>query len=538
MTTATAAIVNHLKEHNQDHEWYPTTNEIIDAMGRRIASTHIGHGTYSLLDIGAGNGKVFKRLAEAHEIEPMAYAIEKSEILIGQLPPNVFVVGADFHEQTLIDKDVDIIFCNPPYLEFEEWAAKIIREAYAHDVYLVLPTRWKDSPAIQGELSRRKTVAHTVKSFDFLDSEDRRSRAKVDLIHLNIGSKSAWGRKGDPFETWFNDHFQFEEDAVNPVEGYKEEESHAQRVKREAQLVKGPSLIPRLVELYNGDMENLLNSYKALSSLDSSIIKELGVDIKNLIQALQMKIKGLKRIYWQELFSNFEPISSKLTTSSRKEMLGTLNSNTCIDFNEKNAYAVAIWVIKNANQYFDKQLVETYQVFIHPDNARNYVSNKRIHTDDWRAFRNTATHVQMEYRIVWNAWVAIVSPESYRDNINGLHIQAVNTLNDLCVIARNLGFNTLQWAEHFKWEPGAACLFEYEDGNTFMRVRAFKNGNLHIQFDQAFMRAFNIEAARILKWVRSAEEAAEEMKMDLEEVRKHFNKNIRVLASDLKLLAE
>ena len=42
-------------------------------------------------------------------------AIEKSQTLIDNMPSNVFVVGTDFNENTLIDKKADYVFCNFKY---------------------------------------------------------------------------------------------------------------------------------------------------------------------------------------------------------------------------------------------------------------------------------------------------------------------------------------------------------------------------------------------------------------------------------------
>lgn len=61
------------------------------------------HG--SVLDIGAGNGKVLDTFAKRGG-GPL-YAIEKSPILQQALPPEVFIVGADFAEQTLHSKPVE-----------------------------------------------------------------------------------------------------------------------------------------------------------------------------------------------------------------------------------------------------------------------------------------------------------------------------------------------------------------------------------------------------------------------------------------------
>ena len=48
---------------------------------------------------------------------------------MNSLDSDIFVVGTDFHQQTFIDKKMNVIFCNPPYSEFTEWSIKLIEEA-------------------------------------------------------------------------------------------------------------------------------------------------------------------------------------------------------------------------------------------------------------------------------------------------------------------------------------------------------------------------------------------------------------------------
>ncbi|MGL5668705.1 MAG: hypothetical protein ACRDD9_21590 [Shewanella sp.] len=43
----------------------------------------------------------------------------------------MLVIGTDFNQQTLVDKPVGVIFCNPPYSAFEQWATRVISEANA-----------------------------------------------------------------------------------------------------------------------------------------------------------------------------------------------------------------------------------------------------------------------------------------------------------------------------------------------------------------------------------------------------------------------
>lgn len=151
MKQRTFNLIQELKERQEDFEWYPTTDEILKVVAEgitdRIDKYHI-----SILDIGAGDGSALNRLKKYIEIKKRdnerlydvdRFAIEKSQILISNMNSDIFVLGTDFLQQTLIDKDVDVIFCNPPYSEFEEWIKKILTESNANLNFLVVPKRWK-----------------------------------------------------------------------------------------------------------------------------------------------------------------------------------------------------------------------------------------------------------------------------------------------------------------------------------------------------------------------------------------------------------
>jgi len=170
-----------IKEAEQDLEWYPTTREIISVICKDLTRTE-NDKTYSLLDIGAGDGNIFKMIDEiAPGIIEEKYAIEKSELLINAMDKDIFIIGTDFHEQTLIDKEVGIIFCNPPYSEYVQWAAKIIREANCNLIYLVIPERWGKNEEIKRALELRDVTAKILGSFDFIESEFRKARAKANI---------------------------------------------------------------------------------------------------------------------------------------------------------------------------------------------------------------------------------------------------------------------------------------------------------------------------------------------------------------------
>lgn len=547
----TVSLINKVRGTDNDREFYPTTSEIISIINRDIhAKKSYQTSDLSILDIGAGNGNFFKVL-ESLQPPPKdqydrsgltftKYAIEKSPVLIENMEPDIFIIGTDFHEQTLIDKKVDIIFCNPPYSEFEDWAEKIIAESNCKYVYMVIPERWKSNKKISEMLERRNMDFKIIGNTDFLDSEYRQARAKVDIIRFESKSMRHNGRnyeceKADPFNIWFETFFNIKAIPEDDDSKYKKEEQKKAEIKNS--IIKGQNLIERLEELYGQDMENLFNNYRALEKLDSEIFRELGIDLKNLKGGLKLKIEGLKNLYWQELFDNLESITARLTKASREKLLKKLTEHTSVDFTASNAYAVVIWAVKNANVYFDKQLLDVYKWMTRPENVINYKSNQRMIKDDWRYIQDH-THYTLDYRLIFRCWQNFNSSTySDYDYPKGLHKNTHGYINDILTIAKNLGFDVNENTYSFEWSSGKSIDFTYQKGQ-FMNIRAYKNGNIHCKIDQEFMKKLNIEAGRLNGWVKSPKEAAEEMNIPLAEVVRFYNSNLQISAKNMPLLID
>lgn len=546
----TVSLINKVRGTEFDAEFYPSTREIIEFVNRDL-KYQTGGKDVSILDIGAGNGNFFKVL-ESLQPPPKdkydsgicftKYAIEKSPVLIENMEPDIFIVGTDFHEQTLIDKKVDVIFCNPPYSEFEVWTEKIIAEANCKYIYMVIPERWKSNKKISEMLERRNMDFKVIGNTDFLDSEYRQARAKVDIIRFKSKTMTHSGRsyeceKGDPFNIWFDSFFNIK------AEPEESDFQHSKKERKKAEIknniIKGQNLIERLEELYRQDFDNLLNNYRAIEKLDSEIFKELGIDLKNLKGGLKLKIEGLKNLYWQELFDNLESITSRLTKVSREKLLKKLIEHTSVDFTASNAYAVVMWAIKNANVYLDEQLLSIYQWMSHSDNVRNYKSNQVMINDKWRYGQiKDHTHYTLDYRLVFRCYSNFNSSTfGDYDYPKGLHKETHNRINDMLTIAKNLGFDVYESSFNFEWSSGKSIDFTGPDG-IFMNIRAYKNGNIHCKADQKFMKKLNIEAGRLNGWVKSPAEAAEEMNIPLAEVVKFYNSNLQIAAKNINLMIE
>jgi len=158
--------LSEIKKANEDFEWYPTTNEILSSFSSHLFDSIYSfrrwgryRSSYSVLDVGAGNGKVLDHIrgSDDHRFFGPFYAIEKSQSHLSNLSPEIYILGVDFWKTNLMDKQVDVVFCNPPYCEYENWCEKIITEVQGPAlVYLVIPERWKNSKKIKAAIDSRK----------------------------------------------------------------------------------------------------------------------------------------------------------------------------------------------------------------------------------------------------------------------------------------------------------------------------------------------------------------------------------------------
>jgi hypothetical protein len=624
-------VVKDLRNKGEDYEWYPTTNEILMDLHNDIRHNKLGyhgkpeHQSITLLDIGAGNCKLFDTFNDLSDksqerndtLSINRYmAIEKSQHLINLMPSEVFIVGTDFHENTLIDKKADVVFCNPPYKEFALWSERIIAEANAKYVYLVIPRRWGNNKGVANALKKRNAKVKIVGNYSFENSEDRKARAYVQLVKVTLNQKRVHGelfdlgeKESDPFDTWFNDAFKLKTDEVTKEEELTEWEQKKSKQKAlKDEIVNAPDLVGALVELYNKEMEHLFSNYAKVCELDADLLKELNISLKGLIEGLKTKIGGLKYKYWQEIFDNLSEITTRLTRKSRDNLLGTLTNSTHVDFNASNIRSIVIWAIKNANKYYDQQMIDVYDEFTYSDNVHLYKSNAHWTHDSWRykyAMQENNIKWSLDYRIVREGFISDYDAK-YRDGISD---EQKGAIEDLKVIARNLGFNLNRSniksdsiergkkyflylssgdtiykkgtktiygkidevfihtgtpnenSERVMEKDGITYVYDVKNkknevqyrvgenyywqefmllpNHTLTSIKGFKNGNVHFQFNQEFIKKWNLEVGRLRKWFANPQEASEEFDISIEEAQNYWNSSFQMLPSKMtKLLPQ
>lgn len=554
-------LITKLKENDEDFEFYPTTQEIVNALQEKLKSCldcdYYGIRLNKVLDIGCGNGSFFKKFCKDEKFKNVQkFGIEKSNILYEQLPDDVILLGSDFNEQTLIDKKVDLIFCNPPYSEYENWTEKIILQGNSNYIALVIPQRWKNNERIEEVLRKRNYQAEIVGTFDFNNAE-RKARATVDLIFISAKEVYLYGKKhkekiNDPFDVWFDDSFIIDAEKNKEYE-YSFREKLENKIKNEI-VVKGDTA-EMLVQFYNDDMQKLHTNYKKLEELDSDLLKELKVDIPSLKISLKERLNGLKLIYWDLLFKKYDKITSRLTSTGKRKVVNRLNDNTSIDFTLNNIFQLTLWIIKHSNTLFEEQITEYFYKLCDSENIHRYKSNKRWNEDDWRYIKETfdsnkhycrderekrlskAKYFQLDYRIIVKSW------SNFDTSWSGCRLSenCIDFLNDTLIIAKNLGFNVDCEIPNKYKEIDLSDWNNFDlmttDGKLFANVKLYKNGNKHIKFCKEFMQKLNVEMARINNWVQDKSEAMKEMDLSEDVMNSIWKSNLQIgVNKGIKLL--
>jgi hypothetical protein len=540
--SSTSALVRHLKENFEDFEWYPTTPEIADCIKADMLQysndrDNNGMPNCSVLDIGAGTGSLLTRLTSGPK-----FAIELSRTLVQQMPADIFVIGSDFNSQSLVDKRASIVVSNPPYKDFSAWSTRIITEANASIVYLVIPKRWEADSDIQNAIKSRRAEATVIGKFDFLEA-DRKARAFVHVIRIDLRSKyyrdSSFSRVSnaavDPFVHWFDTEFmaQVTPDRSAAYLKRMEQIEETAALKSSSELVTANGLVNVLSSLYERELEQLMELYKGIFSMPSDIAAELDINKCKIRDSLRAKVNGLKAKYWQELFDRIDTVTNRLTSGYRRKMLDKLNSHTTVDFSVSNAESILIWVIKQANECSDPQLVELVETMTEEANIKLYKRNQNtIKISRWRYDRviNIGAYA-LDYQFILHD----VGAQSQRGN---------DLLNDLVTVACTLGFdvdgniraesrNATGSAENFYF-----MCHKTKKKEILFSARRYQNGNIHLRLNNQFLMKLNCKFGQLKGWLKSVDDVVQEMDISNEEAAEIFDIQLKlgVLTDPLLML--
>ena len=505
-------IVRELKDGGEDFEWYPTTKEMIDRIKEDMKTLPRRSEGFSILDCGAGDGRVLNALGVGR-----TFAIEKSSIMLRKLKDHI-IMGTDFNSTSLIDKKMNIIFSNPPYSEYENWMGRIITDSSCTVAYLIVPRRWKESAKIQEAIDYRKRVdISTLGSYDFLEA-DRKARAKVDIVKLEFAEGSVTS-----FDLWFDKEFY--------PKGEGKEEKRKEKATKKGEMVEGGNLVKNLENLYNKELETYRENYRIICNLNPEIMESVGVLPLKVKESLMLHLDGLKVTYWNLFISNYSKINERLTSGSLKEIKSKLLRSMKIDFNSANMYAITGWILENANDYLDSQIIDTIEKLYSIKNIKPYKSNIKLfeeekykYTSSYQIRNSELKGLKLENRCIvsWTYSSLGYSRGWENERYSGLNSNIFNLINDLLIVSKSMGFlPASNVSESENWNDNPNQTFYDEDGSAIMSCKVFKNGNVHIKFNSLLMLRINLELGRLKGWVKSKPEAQEEMELSESEIEEY-----------------
>jgi hypothetical protein len=515
----TNKIVEILKQEKMDFEFYPTTNEIINVI--RANMPEYG-GT--ILDIGAGNGATLQKLTSGeHSHRWTRYAIEKNPMLKALINTDTLVIGDDFMENSLYDKKLDVIFCNPPYSDYENWSFKVIAEANAGHIFLVIPDRWAEVQKLQDIIRQRGYIVSSLGGFDFLNAE-RAARCKVEVIHLKADRDH---KMRDFFDVELEKFFKFNEPENEHSFTFKERMEEKKQAFTETinnrKLVCGGDYVQAITALYHEEEQRIYATLHGLSEIDTSLLEALNIELDKIKSFIRDKLRGLSSKYWREVITKLQQIAKRLTERNQKALFNAV-TDANMSFNAANIYNVIEWSIKTASQTMEQQILDVYNELISEANCTKYKSNQTIFVGN---NFETKTPSKLNLRLVLERHGGINSSSwqssYYRNNLSE---RGHNLLSDLFVIANNFGFEIdSRESESRWWQSGVGQEFlAVRSGKevVLMTVRAFYNGNLHIKLNKEFNHKLNVIKGKFEGWIHSVDEVVEEFEVSKQEAKALF----------------
>jgi hypothetical protein len=542
MKQTTLSLVQNLKEADQDFEWYPTTSEQIEIIINDIKEikehyefTGRSSQKVKLLDVGAGDGRVLNAIKASFEQDEHfhidTFAIEKASIHTSTYrEKGITLLGTEFDKINFISKNCEIAFVNPPYSEFSYWLQTLIRQLNFGLLYAVIPERWIDDPAIKEAMTARGVkFSKILAESNFLDA-DRAARARVHVVRfsfnaLNNDEKYASNHykpnvskdSTDPFQLFLENELGLKKNYSKTTDKFNEY-AEKERVRRDMasegnecfELVESKGILWALLDNYERDLAKALEQYKLISAIDSGLLQELGVEYDLLQKGVKEKLLGYRNVYWSLLFENLDAISTRLTSKFAKELLNKLSSNA-LDFTYNNAVYIIQYAVEVGNELIEQSLINIYKDLTSPDAiSRYYKSNEHVYRDEWRYSNDSAKYL-LDYRFIHSNW-SNFGAHSWE---KGLCEGAREFTSDLLVAFKLLGYHNLYSTssyESMSYGDKLSIMGANPDGDVIelVTIKFYKNGNRHLKFNQEAMLRFNVTVSRLLCWVRSKDEFANE----------------------------
>ena len=566
-------LIDELKQNEQDYEFYPTTDEIINLIKLDLLSIFTKttktetvrnfvdgkinwefkeiptenklflvsnkSESISILDIGAGNGSTLNKLAtflNGYKLDDFNYhgweqkdsdyqydqnkynfkiqkrAIEKSNILSHSYKENnINFIGCDFFETNISNKRFDVIFCNPPYSQYKNWINHIINSIGCNPViYLVVPESWKNDENLNALFIKNEIIPEILGNFDFIDGE-RAARVNVDVIKIKL--KESKSPISESIRELFKDS-KLQQKEKRTVEKIQQDYNN------QVLNLNGKDYATYLYDEYCKERESLSHSLVEISKISLESLKNIfQLSLDEIISNFEQTNKEVIRKYWQLILNKICTVEKKLTSKNKSIMLNQVIDND-LDFNLSNIYYIISQVIKVANDKINEQTLELYNELLKNSPTEKYKSNQRVFVEE-KELKDQRTKLTPRIIFVlgyWNEPFTTNYSKKDKTTSNKLSRFAINKLSDLLIVMKNLGYES-DFDLNQNWEKGKSKLITGKLNGSdiqIMELKVFLNGNIHIKLNKEILTKFNIIKGVLEGWVKNVNDIVEEFNVSEE----------------------
>lgn len=421
---------------------------------------------------------------------------------------NTLSLSCSFESTTLVDKEVDVIFCNPPLKEYEAYCKRIFEECLAKRVFLVLPMEWKSSKEIGAYAKANGFDVELVARLGYVKN-NQREKAEIILFYRSyLSERAVMERKlsqeyhlGNLFEELHKGRFVLR----GELEKKKEDE-----IAKESEGMEYQAFLEYLLKRYEKEHNDYFDNFKHFSNLSAYFLDYIGVQRDDITTNTAVFEKLLRKLYWDQCLSKNPNITSKLTPLQYDELLNELKERGA-DFSRSNIANVEAYCLSRSRVMEQKNFITFWERFTNGDNLEGFtdlISNPHPYMDYPKEKRFFKGKIKEK--------VACSYAGSYDDYYPNI-LRDVRIVHLLQILLQSMGYQDLHYrhadgskiaiTERIDLPLGISYLFAGERQIT--KFTSYKNRKLNIVFDKEVIANINLRVLLYQGWITNLAEAKE-----------------------------
>lgn len=421
---------------------------------------------------------------------------------------NILSLSSSFETTTLVDKQVDVIFCNPSLEEYEICCKRIFEECLARYVFVVLPMEWKENAEIKAYAKANKFESDMVGAVGYVKDNKRAKAEFILFYHSSLSDRTILGHQlskeyalGHLFQEL--DHYRF---ALIT----EEQEKKRAEIAKECEGKESEAILEYLLKQYEREHNEFFANFKHLSKISSLFLSTIKVESEYIIDNTKSFERKLKRFYWSEYFSRVLDFNLLLTPKQQSDLLDEF-AERGVDFSRENTASVLAFSLKYCKERERENFIVFWEKLASEDNLvdfTNLIANPKPYTHYAKE--------KLFFKGKLKEKVVCTYAGSYEDYYPN-HLRDVRIAYLLKILLQSLGYQDLSYRDSNKdlIKPndridlplGTSYLFAGE--KQVAKFTAYKNRKLHIHFNQTTIALINLRVFIYLGWITNIKEAKE-----------------------------